>query len=310
MIQIIKQIVLILALAIFPLTNAIGQNAEKDTVFVKRTVGINEFEIDTLYISGGQSSTQVLVGTMFLPLSDKMIGLLNNGLSPISLEIIQECDNTTDPTTFHEYPKFRSTSRVGNKLTIDVSIIANCCHNFLGEAEVVGKDTLNLVYTSYGGFCSCSCCFTLRYKFDTSMEDMYQVLNHVTINGSKTVGQITNQDKTSKQHFENIRTVFENFIKYQESTDSPDNKDLMSKSLKSLTIVTNKDELELLINMWMYYDPTDFPDIPEIYRILKNSRPQSIVAVKNRIDNKKEWETDESAPYSDLRNLLKQLESE
>lgn len=310
MIQIIKQIVLILALVIFPLTNAIGQNAEKDTVFVKRTVGVNEFEIDTLYISGGQSSTQVLVGTMFLPLSDKMIGLLNNGLSSISLEIIQECDNTTDPTTFHEYPKFRSTSRVGNTLTIDVSIIANCCHNFLGEAEVVGKDTLNLVYTSYGGFCSCSCCFTLRYKFDTSMEDMYQVLNHVTINGSKTVGQITNQDKTSKQHFENIRTVFENFIKHQESTDSPDNKDLMSKSLKSLTIVANKDELELLINVWMYYDPTDFPDIPEIYRILKNSRPQSIVAVKNRIDNKKEWESDKSAPYSDLRNLLKQLESE
>src|SRR5690554_2660720 len=137
---------------------------------------------------------------MFLPSSDKMNGLLNNGLSPISLEIIQECDNTTDPRTFKEYPKFISTSRIGNTLTIDVSVIANCCHNFLGEAEVKGKDTLNLVYTSYGGFCSCECCFTLRYKFDTSMEDIYQVLNYVTINGSKTVGQIVKQALETKQH--------------------------------------------------------------------------------------------------------------
>jgi hypothetical protein len=302
--------ILLLTLGIFQLTTVFGQKTELDTVFVKRTVGINEFEIDTLYIPGGRSSTQVLAGTMFLPSSDKMNGLLNNGLSPISFEIIQECDNTTDPRTFNQYPKFISTSRVGNTLTIEVSVIANCCHNFLGEAEVKGKDTLNLVYTSYGGFCSCECCFTLRYKFDTSMEDIYQVLNYVTINSSKTVGQIVKQDLATKQHVDKIRKIFENYIKYQESIDSRDNKDLMSKSLKSITSLSNKDELELLINVWMYYDPTDYPDIPEIYRILKDSRPHSIEAVKNRIDNKKEWETDDTAPYSDLKNLLKRLENE
>ncbi len=302
--------ILLLTLGIFQLTTVFGQKTELDTVFVKRSIGINEFAIDTLYIPGGRSSTQVLVGTMFLPSSDKMNGLLNNGLSPISLEIIQECDNTTDPRTFNEYPKFISTSRVGNILTIDVSVIANCCHNFLGEAEVIGSDTLNLVYTSYGGFCSCNCCFTLRYKFDTSMENIYQVLNYVTINGSKTIGQIVKQDLASKQHIDKIRKIFENYVEYQESTDSRDNKDLMSKSLKAITSLTNKDELELLINVWMYYDPTDYPDIPEIYRILKNSRPNSIEAVKNRIDNIKEWETNESAPYSDLKNLLQRLENE
>ncbi|MBI3218007.1 MAG: hypothetical protein HYZ44_00695 [Bacteroidetes bacterium] len=179
-----------LTLAVFQLTTVMGQKAKPDTVFVKRTVGVNEFEIDTLFIAGGRSTTQVLTGTMFLPYSDRMIRLLNNGLSPISLEIIQECNNTTDPKTFKEYPKFISTTRAGNTLTIDVSIVANCCHNFLGEAEVVGKDTLNIVYTSYGGFCSCNCCFTLRYKFNTSMEKEYQVLKYVTINNSKTVGQI------------------------------------------------------------------------------------------------------------------------
>jgi hypothetical protein len=111
-------------------------------------------------------------------------------------------------------------------------------------------------------------------------------------------------------HIKNIRFVFEDYIQYQESTDSQDDKDLMTKSLKSLTTVTGKDDLDLLINVWMYYDPTDYPDIPEIYRILKASRPNSIAAVKKRIDNKKEWETYNTAPYSDLKDLLKRLENE
>ncbi len=111
-------------------------------------------------------------------------------------------------------------------------------------------------------------------------------------------------------HIKNIQTVFEDYIEYQESTDSQEDKDLMSQSLKSLTTVTNKEDLDLLINVWMYYDPTDYPDIPEIYRILEFSKPQSIEAVKNRIANKKEWETDDSAPYSDLNNLLKRIEKE
>jgi hypothetical protein len=118
------------------------------------------------------------------------------------------------------------------------------------------------------------------------------------------------KDKTNKQHIESIRKVFEDYIKYQESTDSQDDKDLMTKSLKSIENISDKDDLDLLINIWMYYDPTDYPDIPEIYRILKDSRPHSIEAVKNRIDNKKEWETDDTAPYSDLKNLLKRLENE
>lgn len=118
------------------------------------------------------------------------------------------------------------------------------------------------------------------------------------------------QRTQTRPAIQSIEKVFEDYIEYQESTDSQDDKDLMSKSLKSLTIVTDKEDLDLLINVWMYYDPTDYPDIPEIYRILELSTPQSIEAVKNRIANKKEWETDDSAPYSDLKRLLMRLEKE
>lgn len=170
--------------------HAIGQNTQLDTVFVKRSIDINKFEIDTLYIQGGVSTTQVLAGTTFLPSSDKIVGLLNKGLSPIDIRIINTCDDRVDSKEFSKYPKFRNIERQDNKLIIDVSVIANCCHNFLAEAEVLAKDTLNLLYTSYGDFCSCECPFTLRYTFDTTFEKNYQILKHVTINGSTKVENI------------------------------------------------------------------------------------------------------------------------
>lgn len=132
--------------------------------------------------------------------------------------------------------------------------------------------------------------------------------NGFDLGDSKYIETIWNE--LNIDHIKNIRYVFEDYIKYQESTDLQDDMDLMTKNLKSLSTVTNKDDLDLLINLWMYYDPTDYPYIPEIFRILKDSRPYSIEAVKNRIDNKKEWETENTTPYSDLKNLLHRLENE
>ena len=184
--------ILIFLIGVFQLNLTFGQVVENDTVFIKRTVHTDTTEIDTIVIKGGISPVipQVLIGTRVLPYSNKMIGLLNCGLSPISLELGQGCDNSIDPRTFNDYPIFREIKRDSTTLSIEVSVIANCCHNFLGEAEVMGKDTLNLVYTSYGGFCSCECCFTLKYKFDTTMEEYYNILRYVTINGSNVVGII------------------------------------------------------------------------------------------------------------------------
>lgn len=177
-----KLIFLIIVFFALPSVNA--QNKELDTVFVKRKIEKNTFEIDTLFIPSGVSSKQVLVGTQFLPYSNKMIGLLNSGLQPISLEVLSECNESVDRKTFNQYPKFVNVERKLDTLIIDVSVVANCCHNFLGEAEVVNETTLNLVYTSYGGFCSCNCIFTLRYKFNTFFEKNYQILDSVKINGS------------------------------------------------------------------------------------------------------------------------------
>ena len=42
--------------------------------------------------------------------------------------------------------------------------------------------------------------------------------------------------------------------------------------------------------------------------LLEKNKVESINAIKNRIKNKKDWETSDSAPYSELNNLIKQLE--
>ncbi len=113
--------------------------------------------------------------------------------------------------------------------------------------------------------------------------------------------------ETNNNSIQNIQKIFENYIKYDESTDSPDNKDLMTISLKSLTKVSNPDNLELLINVWMYYDPTDFPSRELVLEVLMKNKSESLDAVIKRMKNKKKWETDEIAPYSDLQGLLIEL---
>lgn len=111
-------------------------------------------------------------------------------------------------------------------------------------------------------------------------------------------------------YINNIRKVFEEYIEYSESTDSPENLNMMQDGLQTLDVVRNTEDLDLLLNVWMYYSITDFDATQFIPEILKRSKPQSIEAVKNRVANKKEWETEDGSPYSDLKSLLKILEEE
>lgn len=183
-----KQLQFIILFVFSILFHASGQNNGIDTVFVKKSLGDNEFEIDTMFTQSGMYP-KVLVGTTFLPYSEKIIGILNKGLFPISVSVKNECD-MHDIKEMSSYPKFESITRELDILTIEVTIFYNCYYNFLGEAEVIGQDTLNLIYTAYGAFCSCDCLYTLEYKFNTASEENYQILKYVTINGSEVVGRI------------------------------------------------------------------------------------------------------------------------
>jgi hypothetical protein len=154
----------------------------------------------------------------------------------------------------------------------------------------------------------------IRISGDTLLVDEIETntTDKIYLNGldvvHKTVKTKTVKTTKSVTPIQTVDRIFKDYIKYSESTDSQDDKDAMTKALQALKQSKSETDLIVLINVWMYYDPTDFPSRDLVYKILANSRPESIYAVKTRISKKKNWETDDTAPYSELKDLLKQLD--
>lgn len=115
-------------------------------------------------------------------------------------------------------------------------------------------------------------------------------------------------DELDKDHIENIKSVFDEYVWSNESTDSPGNKALMESGLKALCHVKSPHNLELLLNVWMYYDPTDFPTRQLVEEVLIFNKQESVTAIKSRQKNKREKEHDGAAPFSELNRLMEQIE--
>ena len=105
-----------------------------------------------------------------------------------------------------------------------------------------------------------------------------------------------------------IQRVFNRYNEYNESTDSQANLDSLRAALKSLQ---DKDvdvnTLTLVIDVWMYYSVTDFATREYTEKVLFSHRSESIQALNDRIENKKDWENEEYAPFSDLEYLRSKL---
>ncbi len=97
-----------------------------------------------------------------------------------------------------------------------------------------------------------------------------------------------------------IRSIFNDFVRYEDGAESDKNKEAMRKSLGSLPYTINKNELPLLINVWKYDAPTDYPTRELIMPILARSKKASLVAIKDRLNHKRKGESNDAAPYSDL----------
>lgn len=107
---------------------------------------------------------------------------------------------------------------------------------------------------------------------------------------------------------ETIERIFDAYNEYQESTDSPENLDSLKRCLQVLERrEVSEDDLDLIINVWMYYTVTDFSTQTYVKRVLWRDREKSTSAIQTRMRNKLEWETEEGAPYSELKDLLEEL---
>lgn len=110
---------------------------------------------------------------------------------------------------------------------------------------------------------------------------------------------------------EKIDLIFQDYVSVGESVDSKNNKEIVSECLKSLENeeLTDK-EFNRLIELWMYYDPTDFPTRDLVFNLFKTRKVESIKAIKKRIEAKQEWEDEDNGPFSELTYLIERLEKE
>jgi len=118
-------------------------------------------------------------------------------------------------------------------------------------------------------------------------------------------GQVKHAKSTAvkgseKRSIETIRRIFKDFIKYGEGIDSDENKAAITKALRSLPYTIDKADLPLLINVWMYYDPTDFDVKSAILPVLTRNKRITLDAIKYRRAHKKKWESKDTSPYTDL----------
>ncbi len=139
------------------------------------------------------------------------------------------------------------------------------------------------------------------YKLDSIQEQ-------IRIDGLKGFNLNTESPLNIKKPEITIQRIFETYNQYNESTDSQSNLDSLKQSLALLeNSDVNNETLDLVINVWMYYTVSDYSAQEYTESVLFAHKKKCISALKNRINNKLEWETEDGAPFSELPMLLEKL---
>lgn len=136
---------------------------------------------DTLFVDTPSDGT-ILFGTTIIPITSNQVGLYGAGLWLDNL-VDSPCHSSQEPSGID---KNISSSSNDSILRVSLEITSNCCHRFLGDAELVDDSVLNLIYIGYSGNCACYCCVGLTYTFRKEYPNPDIKISHVMINGDKT----------------------------------------------------------------------------------------------------------------------------
>lgn len=123
-------------------------------------------------------------------------------------------------------------------------------------------------------------------------------------------GQPTRKVKAHHQptSIRTIRCIFNNYHEgLGEGVESAENKAAMKSALESIPPFLNDNDMLLLVNVWMYYDPPDFPTRDLLSPVFFRNKERSLGIVTRRLAHKKKYEARDKAPYLDLVELQKQL---
>lgn len=135
---------------------------------------------DTLFVDTPSDGT-ILFGTTIIPTTSNQVGLYGAGLWLDNL-VDSPCNSSQEPSGID---KVISSSSNDSILAISIEVTSNCCHRFLGDAELVDESILNLIYIGYGGNCACYCCFGLTYTFRKEYPNPDIKVSQIMINGDR-----------------------------------------------------------------------------------------------------------------------------
>lgn len=79
--------------------------------------------------------------------------------------------------------KINSVFITDSNVIIDFNLCDNCCYDFLCDISVDSNNYLNLLYTGYGSYCGCNCCFGLEYELIVFNLKNFKKIKGVTLNG-------------------------------------------------------------------------------------------------------------------------------
>lgn len=109
----------------------------------------------------------------------------------------------------------------------------------------------------------------------------------------------------------NIQIVFEEYMKATDSSiprqEKETNSALMAQSLNEIMVPLDYPEYRLLLDVWMYYDPTGFETKNYVIKALSIDKRLAEKAILKRIVEKNENENPDEPPLSELKELLKLL---
>ena len=162
--------ILFIAIPTLLSTNTYGQEKNdltkyQDTVFIKADKDWSDdtltYAIDTIIFETGRGRP-ILIGTTVLPWTQNQQGAKNYGVY-FDKVIKSDCQKEVTEYGGEIENHINSITTTDTTLTIDFNIFENCCYSFLCDISVDSTATLNLIYTGYGTWCFCDCCFGLTY---------------------------------------------------------------------------------------------------------------------------------------------------
>lgn len=121
------------------------------------------------------------------------------------------------------------------------------------------------------------------------------------------IGQKTIKDETPIQ---TINRIFKAYMAQAEATDILENKEAMTAALNSLKNekkIPGKTELNLLVRVWLDYNPPNFHTRKFIEPLLNRDKVTSIEIINELLLYKQSWESRNTSPGSDLEKLREKI---